>query len=156
MRLNSLSKVHRLLPGDRQLLYRSLLLLPVIHVALRVLGYSRLRIALEKLIPLGKNQASFSELNILQEAQRISWIVYVAAEHSLYKATCLRKSLLVWWLLREEGIQSQVCFGVRLLGHSLEAHAWVEYHGTVLNDAQDIRVQYRPLSGTLPATEPGL
>jgi hypothetical protein len=156
MRISSLGKVRQLSPRDRRLLFRSLLLLPAIHAALLVLGYSRLHTALERMVPLGKEKVSISELEILDKAQRIAQIVSIAAEHGIYRATCLRKSLLVWWFLREEGISSQICFGVKLTGQSLEAHAWVEYLGTVLNDPQNIRVQYRPLYDTFPATETGL
>jgi transglutaminase superfamily protein len=156
MWMTSMDKVWQLPAKDRKLLIRSLLLLPAIHAALLMLGYTRLHTALQRMVPLGKGKASFSELEIMDVAQRIVQIVCIAAGHGIYKATCLRKSLLTWWFLREEGIEGQICFGVRLVGQNLEAHAWVEYQGMVLNDPQNTRLQFPPLSGTLPATETGL
>ena len=126
MQMTGLGKFRQLAPRDRLLLFRSLLLLPVIHTALLMLDYSRLQSAMERMIPLKKDKALFSRSEFLPEVRGIARIVSIAAQHGPYKATCLRRSLLVWWFLREEGIASQICFGVRLLDRQLEAHAWVE------------------------------
>jgi hypothetical protein len=83
-------------------------------------------------------------------------MVSIAAQHGLYRATCLRKSLLVWWLLRKDGIQSNICFGVRIIDSTLEAHAWVEWGGMVINDAVNVREHYQSLLDALPATGQGL
>ncbi len=156
MRMSSLGKFWQLSHRERKLLLRSLLLLPAIHVALSIMGYSRLYTILERMVPVEREYASFPELEIMQEAHRMTQIVEIAARRGIYQATCLRKSLLVWWFLRAEGIPSHICFGVKLTGPNLEAHAWVEYQGKVLNDPQNIHTGYRPLLGALPATEPGL
>src|SRR5687768_13770460 len=116
MLLTNLNKLTQLSGNDRSLLFQSVLLLPVIHLALILFGYYRLRWAMEKLIPLKSSDALVSEAEILGRAREVSRIVSIAAEYGLYKATCLRRSVLVWWFLRREGIQSQICFGVRMIG----------------------------------------
>lgn len=151
-----LDKVRRLSRDERGLLYRSFLLLPVIHIALLTLGYSRLRGVVEKLFPLKSIVTSPSEVENIQQARDIARIVSIAARHGLYKATCLRRSLLVWWLLRGEGIQSYIRFGVRKHDGQLEAHAWVEYNGIIVNDLTNIREDYQALHDNLPPTQWGL
>jgi hypothetical protein len=45
-------------------------------------------------------------------------------------------------MLRLKGLTSDLCLGVRQEGGTLQAHAWVEMEGTVLNDSENVREQY--------------
>jgi hypothetical protein len=154
--MTSLNKVGQLSRRERRLLIHSVLLLPIIHVALLVLGYSRLRGVMEKLLPLKPIEMHPCEAENIQRARDIARIVSIAARHGLYKATCLRRSLLAWWFLRGQGIQSRICFGVRKMDRQLEAHAWVEYQGIVINDSERVREAYQTLEETFPPTKLGL
>jgi hypothetical protein len=154
MLMTNLNKVRGLSPSERRLFVQSLLLLPLVHLALLLLGFARLRQVMERWAPL--NNRTLSETEALQHAQEITRMVSIAAQHGLYRATCLRKSLLVWWFLRGEGIPSRLCFGVRILDHKLEAHAWVEWDGRIINDSANVREQYQSLHNGLPATRLGL
>lgn len=120
------------------------------------MGYSRLQGAMKKLTPLKTIERKVPESLTLQRAQRIARIVSIASEHGLYKAGCLRKSLLIWWLLRRGGVLSEICFGVRVCNQKLEAHAWVEYHEMVVNDSVNVRERYQILQNALPSTKVGL
>ena len=156
MLMLSLNKFGGLSRQERRLLFLSVLLLPVIHLALLLLGYSRLRKGMEKLLPLKSIDISPPDAENTQQARDIARIVSIAARHGLYRATCLRRSLLFWWFLRGRGIQSRVCFGVRKMDHQLEAHAWVEYQGIVINDSERVREAYQLLEEALPQTKLGL
>jgi len=156
MLMTNLNKLGGLSRNDRRLLFQSVLLLPVIHFGLLLLGYYRLRGVMEKMIPLKPIDAPVSETEILGRAREIARIVSIAAQHGLYRATCLRRSLLVWWFLRRAGIQGKICFGVRMFNGKLEAHAWVEYNGTVVNDSANIHENYQALNDALPSTKLGL
>jgi hypothetical protein len=156
MLMISLGKVRQLSHRERWLLFRSLLLLPVVHAALSIFGYSRLRIAMEKIIPLKDGRTLFSRANQLEEAYMMARIISIAAQYGVYKATCLRRSLVLWWLLREDGISSQICLGVRIHDHQLDAHAWVEADGFVVNDAGNIREQFKILDDGILLTSTGL
>ena len=151
-----LHKLRRLSPNERRLLLRAFLLLPLIHFALLLLGYSRLRRVMEKLIPYKSTDIPLSDAEILKRARKNARIVSIAAQHGLYKATCLRRSLLVWWFLRREGVQGRICFGVRMCARKLEAHAWVEYKGMVVNDSLKVHDRYTALREVLPPTYSGL
>jgi len=52
--------------------------------------------------------------------------------------------------LRRQGIDSDIRIGVRrgTFGQ-VEAHAWIEWNGEVLNDCADIAAQYAPFSGAI-------
>jgi hypothetical protein len=157
MLMRNLTKFRQLPPDERWLLVRSILFLPVIHAALRVLGYSRTRRCLETWLPLSPGKEKIiPEEERLQRAQEIARIIAIAAVHGFNPATCLRRSLLLWGYLRGEGIDGRVCFGVRMLNGTLEAHAWVEYQGVVVNDSERVREAYQLLEDALPPTKLGL
>jgi hypothetical protein len=156
MLMTNLDKLRHLSREQRGLLFQSVLLLPLIHVALLVLGYYRLRGALEKLFPLELTSTPVDETEILADARATARIVDIAAGHGWYKATCLRRSLLVWWFLRRMGIRSSVYFGIRRIEGCLEAHAWVEYDGAIVNDSANVLENYQALRHVLPSTHRGL
>lgn len=153
---NNLNKLRGLSVRERRLLFQAVLLLPGIQVTLSLMGFERLRRLLETLVSFKKIEPALTEAEILGRAREITRMVAIAAEHGFYRATCLRRSILVWYFLREQGVQSVIRFGVRMNEHQLEAHAWVEYHGQVLNDSPQIHERYTALQEALPPTRIGL
>lgn len=154
--MSSLNKFGQLSRRNRRLLFNAILLLPIIHINLYFLGYYRLRGIIEILIPLKRIDTNYSEAEILQQARDIAWIVTIAAQRGLYKATCLRKSILIWWFLRKENIPSDICFGVRMVNRKLDAHAWVECNGIVVNDSPSVVEKFDAMSDVFPPTKSGL
>src|SRR5688572_5047360 len=122
MQVNNLNKVRQLPREDRSRLFQSLLFLPLIHLALLSLGYYRLRGMMERFSRLNVRSIAATESEFVQQARKVARIVDIAAERGAYKATCLRRSLLLWWFLRREGIPSDIRFGVRKGEGKLEAH----------------------------------
>jgi hypothetical protein len=84
-------------------------------------------------------------------AQRLARLVSIAANHGPYRATCLRQSLALWWLLRRRRIPAELRIGVRKEQGELQAHAWVEHNGQALNDAQGLIASYAAFQPSLPA-----
>jgi hypothetical protein len=63
----------------------------------------------------------------------------------LFHPTCLHRSLTLWWLLRRQGVASELRIGVRKEQGRFEAHAWVERAGVALNDRADIGQDFHRL-----------
>ena len=59
-----------------------------------------------------------------------------------YQSKCLLESTALWYLLRRNGYDADLLLGARTLLGPLEAHAWVELDGTVLNDTGNVRDIY--------------
>ena len=67
----------------------------------------------------------------------------------IYKSTCLKRALVLYYFLRRSGIDVQICFGVRSNAKSseiktqnvLEGHAWLLYSGNIFleRDAKAIK-----------------
>ena len=97
--------------------------LPIFWLGLRLLGLQRFHARLQRR-PVGcSKQMNLAELRVMGE------LVNIAAHHSLGPRTCLTRSLLLGWLLRRRGMDSQLRIGVRLTKGMLDAHAWVECNG---------------------------
>jgi hypothetical protein len=147
-------KLRQLTRAEFLTLLSAFLLLPLIHLLLGMLGYARLLRLIQTLTPIREKTSMTAPA--MHGAKSMARMVAIAAGRGLYRATCLRKSLLVLYLLRRMGVPAQLRFGVRLENARLEAHAWVEWQGEVVNDAADVRQRYVPLESGFPQTQAGL
>ena len=119
-----------------------MVLLPLASLALRLWRFQLVYKSLHEATSLKKGK---TEEESLHEAHRTARMVNAAAHRVPYDATCLRRSLVLWWLLRRHGINSRLRIGVRREKEGVLAHAWVECQECVLNDPADISQHYVPL-----------
>lgn len=151
--MNRWSRYWRLSALERGLLRRALVLLPLTTMALRVLGFRRCYAALARLAPLRSSHAVKPSLSSAEQAQLTTRMVQAASREGLCRANCLVQSLSLWWLLCRRGIPSELRIGVRKVDEGVTAHAWVEFAGVVLNDAQDVHQHYAPFDRAIAAAE---
>ena len=144
-------KFRRLAAGERGLLLRALLLLPLTALALRLLGLRRWQSAVARLLAPGLASRERWPEAALERARLTARMVQAAERHGLGRPNCLAESLVLWWLLRRQGIASELRIGVRKQGNLLEAHAWVEHRGVVLNDLGGVHRHYAPFHGSIAA-----
>jgi len=72
--------------------------------------------------------------------------VTTIAATPVLRSRCLARSLTLWWLARRHGHDLELIMGVTPPAAGvLQAHAWVEYGGTPLNDTADVRERYSAL-----------
>jgi transglutaminase superfamily protein len=135
----------------RILFFRAAVLLPLISLSLKTRGFRK---------TLAHLQRHFSEKNRVVDAQysaqRVALtarMVRAAMHHGLGHPACLEESLAVWFLLGREGIDAQVRVGVRNNAKKFEAHAWVEYQGRPLNEAEGMHQHFAAFEEAL-ATSP--
>ena len=107
--------------------------LPVVAAALRLFGYVKTRRWLERCsrtdLPRMPTPGEFSA------AMDLAQLAAIAGRHGPIRATCLRQSLLVYWLLRRRGLMPELKIGVRKQELVVDAHAWVELAGQALAPA---------------------
>ena len=133
---------------ERRLLCQALVLLPSLALALKVAGFRRLHALLGNWPLRAALQDSSPDR---ARAQMVARWVDVAGRRGLFQPNCLHRSLALWWLLRRRGLEGELRIGVRKEAQ-MEAHAWVEYAGEVLNDAEAVRQDYVPFpSAIVPA-----
>jgi hypothetical protein len=135
------SRLWRLSSAERWLLAQALALLPLTALALWLIGFRRWQAVLARLAPVGPS-ADKDDAALVGEGRATARLVDAAARHGPYRATCLPRSLALWWLLRRRGIECDLRIGVRKEAGRFEAHAWTEWRGTALNDSEDVRERF--------------
>jgi hypothetical protein len=80
----------------------------------------------------------------VDEATHVAELVELAARRGPWPANCLQRSIVLWALLRRQGISADLRLGVRKRpGMPVpDFHAWVELGDRVLNDRRDVRTEY--------------
>jgi hypothetical protein len=73
------------------------------------------------------------------DAGRLAWLVTAVLHRTHRDAYCMRRSLLLFALLRRRGMPVRVCFGIARSGQGLTGHAWVELDGEPLAESADPR-----------------
>ena len=168
---------------ERYLLLQALILLPLIHLSLNIWGFKRTYSLLRNIavfswmqheVNLTPPSAPLSllrrgdgewgmgngENSISEQILATASMVKIAAKY--YKwATCLRKSLALWFLLRRQGITTELQIGTRFDAGEFQAHAWVEYQGFVVGDRPQVKQYFASfenlnsnLSTQLPTYKP--
>jgi hypothetical protein len=69
----------------------------------------------------------------LQLAKKISRLEAAAERHLMFRVNCLERSMALLWLYRRRGIPATLRFGARKHGALIEAHAWIEVAGNVMD-----------------------
>ncbi|MGB3761130.1 MAG: lasso peptide biosynthesis B2 protein [Rivularia sp. (in: cyanobacteria)] len=146
---------------ERYLLLQALILLPLIHLSLNIWGFKRTYSILGNRewkignsgncgLGVSPSRANFQERewgmgngenSISEQILTTASMVKIAAKY--YKwATCLRKSLALWFLLRRQGIPTELQIGTRFHEAEFQAHAWVEYQGYVVGDRPQVKQHF--------------
>lgn len=76
------------------------------------------------------------------------WWVAMAAAFYPGRAECLERSLVLYFILRTQGVPLRFCHGVQPF--PLLSHAWVEYRGEVVNDVPERVKEFSRLPEQLP------
>jgi hypothetical protein len=114
---------------------------------LRVVGFRRWSASIERLASLktrGVKEVDGSQISI---ASGVAVKLDLAARHLFFRTNCLERSLALRWLLRRRGIAADLRIGARKESETLEAHAWIELEGVVLNDPDEAHRHFAPFNG---------
>ena len=152
-----LQRFSRLDAEARGIFLRAAVLLPLISVNLKMRGFRATQeLLLRFLLPVPPAPADDSS-RFRRDGERtvlIARMVDASVRHAWHTSTCLEKSLALWWLLRRQGIPSEVRIGARKLGGKFEAHAWVESDGVAVNEPQQAHRHYATFDVAFPLQSP--
>lgn len=131
------SKFKQLTVAEKLLLVQALALLPINAVCLQLFGFNRWQAVLTRTIAESGAQSPATQEQLVY-AQTLGRIVNIAAAHTIHQATCLPRSMTLWWLLQRRKIASELRIGVCKDAAIIKAHAWIECRGVVINDRSDV------------------
>ena len=125
--------------NDWWTLARTWFLLLAIDLGLRVLPFKRVQAFAAQVRP---RDATSERDNAWNTIQRLHRFVDIAARHHLYPMTCLRQALALQCMLGQRGIATDLRIGVRKDGGALDAHAWVEHSGLIIERTPSTIVEF--------------
>src|SRR6202051_3234532 len=141
-----LRRFRALEPSARALFLRAAALLPFISLSLRLRGFRATQTSLENRLPKGLSMLSDRSSGTQAESAALTArMVRSAAYRTWGTPACLEQSLALWWLLGRQGISTSVRIGTRKNEEKFEAHAWVEWVGVALNEAEEAHKTYAEL-----------
>lgn len=117
-------------------------MIPLVALTLKIAGIER---TARWLIGKNSNTNYAPEKNTLKHAMHIFKIQRKAVSKALWSGNCLSRSLVLHWLLKQQGIRSEFCIGVRTQP-SFKAHAWVTFENRPLNVSKQALSDYKLVS----------
>ncbi len=124
------------------MLLQALVLIPMTALALRALGFRRCQAALARLGSMRPASSENQAQRSFEQATLTAQMVKAASRDGVRRGNCLEQSLVLWWLLRRQGIAGELRIGARKMAGRFEAHAWVEFLGSALNDSENVHRHY--------------
>ena len=89
-----------------------------------------------------------AELVDMEAVKECEYRVAMAAAFYPGRARCLEQSLVLYYVLRRQGVAVRYCQGVQ--PYPFQGHAWIEYRGEVVNDVAEHARQFSCLPNQLP------
>jgi len=139
--VSDLAKLRALTGPERRLLLVCLVATPIVAAGVAVFGFKSVRAVMARR-PRPRNARFLTAEAAEARARSTAKVVAIATGRGPVRATCLRRSLLLWWMLRRDGIETVLRVGVNRDSATLHAHAWIEYLGRPLNDVDDIALRF--------------
>lgn len=133
-----LRKIVRLSYRDYAILGETILFAVPVELGLRLVGFDKL------VRRLGRVRRSLPRSPTPLDGERAARLVEAVSRLYPFNATCLKKSLVLFWMFRRRGLPAELRIGVRKVDGKLEAHAWIEQGGRVLFD-EDTASQFAPM-----------
>ena len=123
--------------AEKWLAMQSLIVCLLSVIALRLIGFGRWK----RILWASSGGRKFADKSLSRDSLRMAETAYavvdmVARNIPGNPATCLPRSLTLWWILRRQGVEAELRLGVRSDGESIVAHAWVVCHGTVIGETE--------------------
>jgi Transglutaminase-like superfamily len=132
---------------ERSLFFRGIFLLPVTAFALRCVGLHNTKQLMDSWRKRDATRATSNAAEKWRVANAARRMTEAASRHGVVRGSCLSKSIVLWHLLRLQGLEATVHVGGRKDGRLFEAHAWVELDGRTVNDTEDVRERFAPFEG---------
>jgi hypothetical protein len=129
--MDRLRKIARLSYHDYLVLGETIAFAIPVELGLRLVGFDRL---VRRLGRVGRVRQP-----VMLDGERAARLVEAVSRLYPFNPTCLKKSLVLFWMFRRRGLPADLRIGVRKVSGELEAHAWIEQEGRVLFDEDTAR-----------------
>jgi hypothetical protein len=122
------------------LLLKLTLIVAIIEISLRLLGFKKVVALLLRFAKKTKSATDISE-----KIQKYKKLIFLVSRIFPFAGKCLARSLALWWLLRNSGIETELKIGMQKKDGKMAGHAWVEYQEKPLVFNQNVAYNYTVL-----------
>ena len=143
--LSRLWKFRSLTWPQRRVFLQALFWLPATRLLLNTIGYRRCLKLLRRLSRKAPARPG-PTADPTDYGRQVAALVNIAALRGVHRANCLPRSLVLYYLLRRQGIEAELRIGVQRESDIFAAHAWIELQGVPLNDRADVGDRFAALS----------
>jgi hypothetical protein len=114
----------------------------LLHIVLQLLGFKRLMSILHHLLRK-KKLYQLSNKSEIRQLKKVVNPIFKKIRKSKYNwSNCFSTSILLWCILKKQGLETSIIIGTKKEKGIFKAHAWVEYDTFPLNENQKIREKY--------------
>lgn len=132
---NNLQKLMAFSLNDWQVLFEAYFLIFALKISLRCCGFSRVYYYITKQrLPL----VGYSH----EKIEKLCYLVRLSCQYHFCRAQCLHYALVAYYLLRQRGVEVDLCIGVRREGSDMAAHAWLEFEGRAIQESPETQKTY--------------
>jgi len=117
--------------------FRAVVLLALVRIALVVLGFER-TIRVVRRLSRRPQRGEIRDVELAAAAYRVA-----AGAAFVPSARCLERSLVLFYQLKRDGVPVVLRLGAH--AYPFGAHAWVEYEGQPVNEHRESIRFYRPI-----------
>jgi hypothetical protein len=114
------------------------LIVPLVELGIKTIKFKRTLAILKLFI----NRNPHSPENELKLVGRYTNYLHLYHRKFPFLGKCLARSLTLWFLLKREGIETELKFGMKKENEKLLAHSWLEYDGKPLITKSEINEGY--------------
>jgi len=86
-----------------------------------------------------------TKATVPEQVKLIIKLSEIAGRAHIRKMNCLRRCLSQQQMLLKRGLATRMHIGVNIEDEKLKAHAWLTFHGEVINDSNDVTNRYSEL-----------
>jgi hypothetical protein len=148
MEMNKMKKWRSLSTSQRRLLLFLAVFIPLINFKIRTSGLDR-TLSWLKSKSLEKSNKYYSTAKSNESIDDIISLVNIGSRYTCFQVTCLRRSVILWWLLYRKGYSATIQIGSMMCESEFHSHAWVMLNGEVLNDSPEVVSKYSQLVVTV-------
>lgn len=128
--------------SDWIIFFQSWVLLLFVDLWLKTRSFRTLRDFLSKR-QSNESRGKRKESQIISaDIAHIGSIVETASRNHIIQMTCLRRALVLQWILSDRSVSTELKFGVKMADGKLLAHAWLEKDGYLINEPEILIDQF--------------
>ena len=138
------SKHYKLWNGNYNFFSFSILICAqILHLFLLLFGFKKVKYFLDLCCNGTPSQFIMSESEAKCFREMIRHKFRKMRKSKMFFCNCFSTSIILWFILKRQGLQTQLRIGTKKVNHEFKAHSWVEIDRIPLNGSLEIRKKYQ-------------